>query len=99
MSDVTTRPAYRPRTTRFGRTICDEPILFWRTEAGQVTAHADRCVHRRFPLSQAPSRLVGDTVVCGYHGFTYGADGVPGGTVIGGSAPSSATTTSSRSRG
>ena len=66
----------------FGRTICDEPILFWRTEAGQVTAHADRCVHRRFPLSQAPSRLVGDTVVCGYHGFTYGADGkcvaVPG---------------------
>ncbi|MEJ8278102.1 aromatic ring-hydroxylating dioxygenase subunit alpha [Pseudonocardia spirodelae] len=66
----------------FGRTICGEPVLFWRTEAGALTAHADRCVHRRFPLSQAPSRLVGDTVVCGYHGFTYGADGkcvaVPG---------------------
>ncbi len=66
----------------FGRTICGEPILFWRTEAGRVAAHADRCVHRRFPLSRAPSRLVGDTVVCGYHGFTYGADGrcvaVPG---------------------
>ena len=33
-------------------------------------------MHRRFPLSEKPSRLVGDTVVCGYHGFTYGSDGV-----------------------
>lgn len=60
----------------FSRTICGEPILFWRTQAGTVTAVSDRCVHRRFPLSQAPSRLVNDTVVCGYHGFTYGTDGV-----------------------
>jgi phenylpropionate dioxygenase-like ring-hydroxylating dioxygenase large terminal subunit len=60
----------------FSRTICGESILFWRTEAGTVAATSDRCVHRRFPLSEAPSHLVGDTVVCGYHGFTYGADGV-----------------------
>jgi phenylpropionate dioxygenase-like ring-hydroxylating dioxygenase large terminal subunit len=60
----------------FSRTICGESILFWRTEAGEVTAMSDRCVHRRFPLSQSPSHLVGDTVVCGYHGFTYGSDGV-----------------------
>ncbi|MFB9323717.1 Rieske 2Fe-2S domain-containing protein [Cryptosporangium minutisporangium] len=60
----------------FSRTICGESILFWRTEAGTVTAISDRCVHRRFPLSEHPSHLVGDTVVCGYHGFTYGADGV-----------------------
>ena len=60
----------------FSRTICGESILFWRTEAGEVTAMSDRCVHRRFPLSQSPSHLVSDTVVCGYHGFTYGADGV-----------------------
>ncbi|SHN43242.1 aromatic ring-hydroxylating dioxygenase subunit alpha [Cryptosporangium aurantiacum] len=60
----------------FSRTICGESILFWRTEAGAVTAMSDRCVHRRFPLSEKPSHLVGDTVVCGYHGFTYGADGV-----------------------
>ena len=60
----------------FSRTVCGESILFWRTEAGEVTAMSDRCVHRRFPLSQAPSHLSGDTVVCGYHGFTYGADGV-----------------------
>ncbi|HEY3610104.1 MAG TPA: aromatic ring-hydroxylating dioxygenase subunit alpha [Pseudonocardiaceae bacterium] len=66
----------------FARTICGEPILFWRTRGGQVTAMPDRCVHRRFPLSRPPSRLVDDQVVCGYHGFTYAADGrcvaVPG---------------------
>lgn len=61
---------------QFSRTICGESILFWRTQAGAVTAMSDRCVHRRFPLSEQPSHLVGDTVVCGYHGFTYGADGV-----------------------
>jgi phenylpropionate dioxygenase-like ring-hydroxylating dioxygenase large terminal subunit len=70
----------------FSRTVCGESILFWRTEAGRVTAMSDRCVHRRFPLSEPPSRLVGDTVVCGYHGFTYGSDGgcvaVPGQTRI-----------------
>jgi phenylpropionate dioxygenase-like ring-hydroxylating dioxygenase large terminal subunit len=69
-------------TDLFSRTVCGEPILFWRTRDGSVTAMADRCVHRRFPLSQAPSRLVDDQVVCGYHGFTYGVDGkcvaVPG---------------------
>lgn len=70
----------------FSRTICDEPILFWRAATGEVTAMADRCVHRRFPLSQAPSRLVDDQVICGYHGFTYGTDGrcvaVPGQTRV-----------------
>ena len=60
----------------FSRTICGESVLFWRTEAGEVTAMSDRCVHRRFPLSRSPSHLIGDTVVCGYHGFTYGSDGV-----------------------
>ncbi len=70
----------------FSRTICNESILFWRTGSGQVTAMSDRCVHRRFPLSQAPTRLVDDQVICGYHGFTYGSDGacvaVPGQTRV-----------------
>ncbi len=73
-------------TELFARTICGESILFWRTESGEVTALAERCVHRRFPLSQAPTRLVDDQVICGYHGFTYGADGrcvaVPGQTRV-----------------
>ena len=74
--------AYGSEVTRefLARTVCNEPIVFYRTEDGAPVALADRCVHRRFPLSQ--SRLDGDRVVCGYHGFTYGADGgcvfVPG---------------------
>lgn len=67
------------------RTILGEPIAFYRTEeddggGARVVALADRCVHRRFPLSA--SRLDGDNVVCGYHGFTYDTSGtcvfVPG---------------------
>ena len=74
--------AYGSEVTRefLARTVCNEPIVFYRTGDGAPVALADRCVHRRFPLSQ--SRLEGDRVVCGYHGFTYGADGgcvfVPG---------------------
>ncbi len=67
-----------------GRTVCGEPIALYRTEDGTVAALADRCVHRRFPLSA--SSVVGDTVVCGYHGFTYDRTGacvaVPGQTRI-----------------
>ena len=68
----------------FARTICGEPVVFFRDSAGQVAALADRCVHRRFPLSK--SRRVNDTIVCGYHGFTYDTTGacvaVPGQTRI-----------------
>ncbi|HCA87526.1 MAG TPA: Rieske (2Fe-2S) protein [Streptomyces sp.] len=63
-----------------GRTVCGEPLVLYRTEEGPAVALADRCVHRRFPLSE--SRLDGDRIVCGYHGFTYDASGscvsVPG---------------------
>jgi vanillate O-demethylase monooxygenase subunit len=62
------------------RTVLGEPLVFYRTESGQPVALADRCVHRRFPLSE--SRLDGDAIVCGYHGFTYDSTGgcvfVPG---------------------
>ncbi|MFC9930015.1 Rieske 2Fe-2S domain-containing protein [Streptomyces sp. NPDC127190] len=64
-----------------GRTILGEPLVLYRTEEdGRVVALADRCVHRRYPLSA--SRLDGDRIVCGYHGFTYDTTGtcvfVPG---------------------
>lgn len=62
------------------RTVCGEPLVLYRTEGGAAVALADRCVHRRYPLSK--SRLDGDRIVCGYHGFTYDAGGrcvfVPG---------------------
>lgn len=68
----------------FARTVLGEPIVFYRTESGEVTALADRCVHRRYPLSE--SRLEGDRIICGYHGFTYDRAGacvsVPGQTRI-----------------
>jgi phenylpropionate dioxygenase-like ring-hydroxylating dioxygenase large terminal subunit len=56
------------------RTICDEPVLLYRTRGGQAVALSDRCVHRRLPLSLG--KLVGDDVECGYHGFTYNCSGV-----------------------
>jgi len=63
-----------------GRTVLGEALALYRTGSGQAVALADRCVHRHFPLSR--SQLAGDTIVCGYHGFTYGPDGrcvtVPG---------------------
>ena len=75
--------AYATEVSRtfLARTILGEPIVFYRTaQDGRVVALADRCVHRRYPLSE--SRLDGDTIVCGYHGFTYDTSGtcvfVPG---------------------
>ncbi|QFG26543.1 aromatic ring-hydroxylating dioxygenase subunit alpha [Actinomadura sp. WMMB 499] len=66
------------------RTVCGEPLVMYRTRAGEPVALADRCVHRRFPLSE--SNRDGDRIVCGYHGFTYDPDGscvaVPGQTRI-----------------
>ncbi|MEZ7005341.1 Rieske 2Fe-2S domain-containing protein [Streptomyces sp. AD55] len=66
-----------------GRTILGEPLVLYRSEeTGSTVVLHDRCVHRRFPLSEAPTRLDGDRVVCGYHGFTYDTTGacvyVPG---------------------
>ena len=55
------------------RTLLDEPVLLWRTEAGQAVALADRCPHRAVPLSRG--KLVGDTVQCSYHGLRMGPDG------------------------
>lgn len=62
------------------RTVCGEALALYRTQAGEAVVLADRCVHRRFPLTE--SRIEGDDVVCGYHGFTYAPSGacvsVPG---------------------
>lgn len=51
------------------RRILDEPVLLWRTTEGEIAAIADRCSHRRVPLSLG--RLVGDTAECGYHGLRF----------------------------
>jgi len=55
------------------RWIIGEPVLLYRTEAGEVVAMDDRCPHRRASLSKGT--LVGDDVQCGYHGITFDCTG------------------------
>ena len=59
--------------TLLSRTICEKPIVLYRTRQGAAVALADACWHRLVPLSIG--KLVGDDVACGYHGIVYGADG------------------------
>jgi phenylpropionate dioxygenase-like ring-hydroxylating dioxygenase large terminal subunit len=56
-----------------GRWLLDTPVLLYRKSDGTVSAMEDRCPHRAAPLSMG--RLVGDSVQCGYHGFTFNQDG------------------------
>ncbi len=62
------------------RTFLGEPVVMYRTEDGTPVAFADRCCHRRAPLSLG--RVVGDNLQCGYHGLTFDPNGdcvaVPG---------------------
>jgi phenylpropionate dioxygenase-like ring-hydroxylating dioxygenase large terminal subunit len=68
----------------FARRIADEAMVFYRTSDGSVTALADRCPHRKYPLSGGT--LDGDTLQCGYHGFRFDSAGtcvsVPGQTKV-----------------
>lgn len=56
-----------------GKTLLERSIVFYRTEAGELTALQNRCLHRSFPLSE--SKLDGDNIVCGYHGIRYNPEG------------------------
>ncbi|WP_160385739.1 aromatic ring-hydroxylating dioxygenase subunit alpha [Pseudomonas sp. PB101] len=68
------------------REVCDEPVVLYRTEAGEVKALFNRCPHRGMPLHSDTGRIVNDTLMCGYHGIRFGADGrcveIPSGGVI-----------------
>jgi phenylpropionate dioxygenase-like ring-hydroxylating dioxygenase large terminal subunit len=55
------------------RWICGEPLVLYRTAAGEAVALGDRCPHRKFALSLGT--LVGDEVQCGYHGFRFDCAG------------------------
>ena len=57
----------------FGRILLGEPVVFYRTEVGEVVAFEDRCAHRHLPLSMG--KLIGDTLQCHYHGLRFGPDG------------------------
>jgi phenylpropionate dioxygenase-like ring-hydroxylating dioxygenase large terminal subunit len=67
-------------TKPLSRQILGEYIALFRNESGQVVALADECSHRGYPLSLG--KVVGDRLICGYHGFTFDCSGtcvsVPG---------------------
>jgi vanillate monooxygenase len=67
------------------RTVCDEPLVIFRGEDGNVAVLTDRCPHRKAPLSSG--EVVGNDIQCGYHGLRFAADGacthVPGNAPIG----------------
>ena len=56
-----------------GRRALDLGLVLFRTGDGRAVALEDRCVHRPYPLSRG--WLEGDTIVSGYSGFTYNAEG------------------------
>lgn len=53
--------------------MLDMPVVLYRKEDGSVAALDDRCPHRWAPLSSG--KVVGDNIQCGYHGFTFNAEG------------------------
>lgn len=56
----------------FGAVVADQRIVVWRTKGG-LSAASDLCIHRGAQLS--PGSLIGDELVCPYHGFRYSASG------------------------
>jgi len=56
-----------------GRTILEEPIVFFRRLDGEIVAIGDRCPHRYAPLHKG--RLVDGSVQCPYHGLRFNEHG------------------------
>ncbi len=57
----------------FERTLLGKPVVMYRTSSGKPVAMYGICPHRYYPL--ALGKVEGDALVCGYHGFTFDADG------------------------
>jgi phenylpropionate dioxygenase-like ring-hydroxylating dioxygenase large terminal subunit len=53
---------------RFG-----ERLVLWRQLSGQIIGMTDQCAHRGAQLSGG--KVMGDTIVCPFHGFAYDAKG------------------------
>lgn len=54
--------------------IMDEPVLFFRTSTGLVSAIKDICPHRGIPFRYG--QMVNDMVECHYHGWKFDGNGV-----------------------
>jgi len=57
------------------RTICEQPIVFFRGPDGEPVALEDRCAHRFIPLSMGQLCDGAASVECPYHGLRFGTDG------------------------
>lgn len=55
-------------------TLLGESIVVWMTEEGEPAALRDRCCHRSARLSGG--WISGCNIVCPYHGWSYGTDGI-----------------------
>jgi vanillate O-demethylase monooxygenase subunit len=62
-----------PASGTIARTIINEPLLLYRTSAGEVVVLEDRCCHRQAPLSLG--RREGDDIRCMYHGLKFEPSG------------------------
>lgn len=60
--------------TPIARRVLGEDLVLWRTAADSVSAALDRCPHRDAALSGG--WLCEGRIVCPYHGWQYGPDGV-----------------------
>jgi phenylpropionate dioxygenase-like ring-hydroxylating dioxygenase large terminal subunit len=59
---------------RIGRTFLNQPVALFRTEAGDLGALADRCIHRAMPLSRG--QVAGEHLRCTYHGLEFDTGGI-----------------------
>ncbi|RJG03097.1 aromatic ring-hydroxylating dioxygenase subunit alpha [Noviherbaspirillum sedimenti] len=57
------------------RMILGKPMVFFRTDEGQVAALEDRCMHRGMPLSAGPICNKGRSLQCPYHGLEFDITG------------------------
>lgn len=55
------------------RKLLGLPVALYRKEDGSPVAMYGLCPHRYYPL--AKGKVQGDSIVCGYHGFVFEADG------------------------
>jgi phenylpropionate dioxygenase-like ring-hydroxylating dioxygenase large terminal subunit len=54
-------------------TLLGESIVVWQQPDGSIACLKDRCCHRTAKLSRG--FVEGENIVCGYHGWTFAADG------------------------
>lgn len=54
--------------------LLGEPVVLWRDSTGAAHALRDICIHRGTALSLG--RVVDDQLMCPYHGWRYGQDGI-----------------------